>query len=425
MRKIFLNAVMIGPFVLLLFVPIGCMKDRVWHTYSITRPTYQTLSQVRANMKTADATPLQNIGKIYVTGNFIFLNEIERGIHIIDNSSPSNPRNAGFIPIPGNEDLTVKDNTLYADSYGDLVAIDISDPMHTSVKKIVSAIFPDRIYYYSSSTNPDSILIVTGWVTKDTTVEADAKPILYTGAPCASCQYSLPMATSGSNAAANPGNGMGGSMSRFTIINDYFYTVSNSNLSAFDVSHSADPQFISSTQIDWHIETIFPFKDKLFIGSNNGMFMFDISSDPAHPALYGEFTHERSCDPVISDGEYAYITLSSGTVCLGFENELQIVDIHDLKNSALLATYHMNHPLGLSKDGNNLFICDDDDGLKVFNAAVVSNLQLIKQLKDAHTRDVIAAGGIALVIGKEGLFEYDYRDQSNIHLIGKLLAQEN
>jgi len=424
MRKIILRSLLTVPFFFLILVPNSCMKDKVWHTYSITQPTFETLSQARANMKVTEALPLQNIGKIFIKGNYVFLNEVEKGIHIIDNSNPASPKNAGFIPIPGNEDLTVKDNTLYADAYGDLVVIDISEPMHAGVKKIVPNIFADRVYYYySTTTNPDSILVITGYKIKDTTVEGEAKPIIYTGLPCAFC-YAAPLPVN-SAAATNPANGMGGSMSRFTVLNNYLYSVSYSDLSSFDISKSEDPQFMSSTQVDSHVETIFPFKDKLFIGSNNGMYMYDVSSDPAHPGLDGEFTHVRSCDPVISDGDFAYVTLSSGTPCLGFDNELQIVDIHDLKNSALLATYHMSHPQGLSKDGNYLFICDDGEGLKVYDASVVANLQLVKQLKDGHTRDVIAAGTVALVIATEGLFECDYSNPSNIHLIGKLPAQGN
>ena len=426
MRKILFYAVLNVSFFLFLFLPISCLKDKVWHTYSISRPTYETLSQARANMKISGALPIQNIGKIFVKGNYIFLNEVEKGFHIIDNTNPSNPQNAGFFPIPGNEDLTVKDNTLYADAYGDMVVIDISNPIHASVKKIVPNIFPDRMnYYYSNTTNPDSILVLTGYITKDTTVEGEARPLIYTGLPCAFCYGVAALPTNSAAAAANPANGIGGSMSRFTVINNYLYAVSYSDLNSFDISVSDDPHFTSSTQVDWHVETIFPFRDKLFIGSNNGMFMYDVSSDPAHPVLYGEFTHVRSCDPVISDGDFAYVTLSSGTPCLGFDNELQVVDIHDMKNAALLATYHMNHPQGLSKDGNYLFICDDGDGLKVYDASVVTNIQLIKQLKDAHTRDVIAAGDVALVIATEGLFEYDYSNPANIHLIGKLLTQGN
>ncbi len=87
--------------------------------------------------------------------------------------------------------------------------------------------------------------------------------------------------------------------------------------------------------------------------------------------------------------------------CLGFNNELQIVDIHNLDSSFLLQSYQLSHPIGLSKDGNLLFICDDRDGLKIYDAADVSNLKLLSQLKDQEVYDVIAQNGHAIVLGKK------------------------
>ena len=57
--------------------------------------------------------------------------------------------------------------------------------------------------------------------------------------------------------------------------------------------------FSNKLQVDWQVETIYPFKDKLFIGSNNGMYIYDINSSPGNPVKVGEFTHARSCDPVL------------------------------------------------------------------------------------------------------------------------------
>ena len=177
--------------------------------------------------------------------------------------------------------------------------------------------------------------------------------------------------------------------------------------------------------MDWSAETLYPFKDKLFVGGSTGMFIFDVQSNPAVPQSIGQFTHVRSCDPVVTDGDFAYVTLSSGTKCMGFSNELDIVNISNLSNATLTKTYPMTRPHGLGKDGNILFICDDQEGLKVYDAGDVNHLQLQKQFKDGTMQDVIAQHGLALVLGQRGLFEYDYLDIHNIHLIGSLLISEN
>ena len=148
--------------------------------------------------------------------------------------------------------------------------------------------------------------------------------------------------------------------------------------------------------------------------------MYDVLATPAKPLLIGQFTHVRACDPVIADGDYAYVTLNDSSACLGVQNELQIVNIKDVGNSFLVKAYQLTHPVGLSKDGNNLFVCDGRGGLKIYNSADVNNLQLINQMNDGVDYDVVAENGIAVVVSANGIFEFDYSDPANIHLISKL-----
>src|SRR5688572_16106203 len=118
----------------LLFVLQGCLKDTLRETYTIYMPVYQSLTDVRANMKGGPAQPLRNTGKLNIFGNYIFLNEVNEGIHIIDNTNPASPKNIAFISIPNNMDLAVKGKYLYADSYSDIVVFDISEP--TNVRPV-------------------------------------------------------------------------------------------------------------------------------------------------------------------------------------------------------------------------------------------------------------------------------------------------
>src|SRR5687767_11415565 len=76
----------------------GCDKEKITRTYTWYTPVYKTLPEVRANMKSSPARALTNPGKIYIYGNYIFLNEPNEGIHIIDNTQPSAPKNISFIP---------------------------------------------------------------------------------------------------------------------------------------------------------------------------------------------------------------------------------------------------------------------------------------------------------------------------------------
>lgn len=399
----------------------GCMKDKITHTYQIVTPVYEVLSKFREQVKSGSATNIVSLGKIAITGNYIFLSEPFKGIHVIDNSNPSQPKNVSFINVPGNEDMAIVGNTLYADAYSDLVAFDISDPVNAIAKNFAANVFPDHsIYATNYYTDPDSINVVIDWIIKDTTVDYVPSsgqfnhPTSYP-ASCANCATIATNMPSSNQSQA----GVSGSLSRFAVLNNFLYTVSNMQLTSFDISNAFAPVFKSNFNVDWHVETIYPFKGKLFVGTNNGVYMYDAQASPSNPAPLGEFTHVRGCDPVVADDNYAYVTINDSSACLGFNNELQIVNIEDLGNSFLVQSYQLTHPIGLSKDGNNLFVCDGNDGLKIYNAADVSNLQLIKQLKGGEAMDVIAENGLAVVVASDGIYQYDYSDLSNIYLVSK------
>jgi hypothetical protein len=221
-----------------------------------------------------------------------------------------------------------------------------------------------------------------------------------------------------SSAASSP-FGTGGSMARFTIVNDYLYAVSNSDLNVVSIANGANPVLNNKVQIGWGIETLYPFNNRLFIGSNTGMFIYDINN-PTAPVKLGSFSHARSCDPVIADNANAFVTLRSGTPCQGFNEQLDVVDISNLSNPTLVKTYQMTNPHGLAKDGNTLIICDGRDGIKFYNAADVRNLVLQKQVTGLTTYDVIAMNGWALVVALDGLYQYDYSSINNVNLLSKL-----
>jgi len=399
-----------------LFSFVGCIKDTFTRTYTYTfyEPVYKTTAEVRANIKSNAPTPLQNPGKIYIRGQYIFLNEVDKGIHIIDNSNPALPVNVAFIDIPGNVDLAVKENTLYADLYTDLVAIDISNPLNVSVKKIVENVFPHRYY---NQFRPDTTKIIASWIKKDTTLTDKGQLGNWMRKNAEVFMVSADANVSRASGFASP-IGIGGSMARFTIVNERLYTVGQSDLNVFNIT-TADPQFVTRKNIGWNIETIYPFKDKLFIGSTTGMFIYDISNS-SNPVLQGQFSHVRSCDPVIADDQYAYVTLRSGTRCQGFTNQLEVINIDNLSNPQLVKTYQMTNPSGLSKDDKTLFICDGKDGLKIYNASDVKNLQLVKTIGGMETYDVIAYNNIAMIVAKDGLYQYNYSNLNSIQLLSKI-----
>jgi len=398
-----------------LFVVPGCMKGTIakptthTYTYTLYTPVYQLKASVLAAVNGNAATPIDSLGKIYIKDNFIFLNDVDKGIHVIDNSNPSHPVQTAFLNIPGNQDIAINGSTLYADMYSDLLAIDISDIHHVQIQNMLPDLFTDRSYVNGYAM--DSSQVIVSWITKDTTVtvpvNAGGPPYVYDPGG-----IFFTAATPGASTAGKTGTA--GSTAKMVLINNYLYAISERHsLSAIDVSQPSTPRLASSQFAGYDLETIFPFEDKLFLGSDIGTFIFDLSN-PALPTSVGNFTHGQACDPVVTDGNYAYITLHAGTYCGGASNELDVVNVKDLSNPVLVKTYPMTSPTGLSKDGNLLFVCDGSSEVKVFNAVDPGNLQLMSRLITTGPYDVIASNKLLIVVATAGLYQYDYANANSI-----------
>ena len=198
--------------------------------------------------------------------------------------------------------------------------------------------------------------------------------------------------------------GLGGSMARFTITNNHLYTVSDSKLSIFDVRDANEPILRNKVDIGLGVETIFPLADNIFIGTQTGMKIMDVSQ-PTDPVMLSSFQHIRSCDPVVANGKYAYVTLRSDNLCTRGTNELQVLDISNLQNPVLLTIFPMTKPSGLALDGNNLFVCDNV--LKWYDVTdpkkIVSKGSFV-----TNATDLFVHNNILMVIGTGGLSQYSY-----------------
>ena len=196
-------------------------------------------------------------------------------------------------------------------------------------------------------------------------------------------------------------------MAKIVLLKDRLYALAESHsLQIIDLDNANQPSAGARITAGFDLETVFPFQDKLFLGSSSGVYIYDVSS-PDNPVAEGTFAHGRACDPVITDGDYAYVTLHSGSMCGGAANELNVLNVKDLKNPTLVKTYSMSKPMGLSKDGDLLFVCDGP-GVKVYKAGNPGQLQFVKTIIASKAYDVIAYNKHLLVTAEEGIYQFDY-----------------
>lgn len=399
----------------------GCVKEKCSRitTTTIYTPVLMAKADYWASVKSEAPQEIGIPGKIYVKDQYIFVNEMHKGIHVIDNSNPRAPKNVAFVNIRGNVDIAIKGNTLYADSYADLVVFNIIDPQNISfVKKLDNIIsYPINsagLMMGQSYRSKDSIVV--GYTSRDTTYECEcAKKDDYLVYDMAG--YSLNSAAFKSNS----GTGKGGSMARFTIAKDYLYTVNWSQLKAFDISNAANPVHKGEQNIlGGGIETIFPYGEYLFIGSNNAMHIYDII-DPAAPKKRSTATHFRACDPVVVEGTKAYVTVRSGGGCGGNINELQVFDVANVDQPVKLATYQMKNPFGLGVSNGRLFVCEGTFGLRFMQGTDVASISTTKLVEGLTTYDVIPYSDKNLLVSAmDGVYQYDYSAMNNPLLLSKI-----
>lgn len=416
------------PIILFAVFFVSC-EDTTYKEYTGNAPVYMTYEELRDAVKPESGRDLENPGKIYFKDNFIFIIEEFKGIHVYDNTNPASPVKKSFVKVPGIADMAIAGNILYADSFVDLVIIDLQDINNIHETGRIKDIFP-------YVTPPIDNKLPVGFVDKEKglVVEWEVRtikeriyetPVYYPYARVAldgSFTFNSQISSSSpSSGVSSGGVGIGGSMARFGLKDNILYMVDNTTLRLLDISSKSNPVKLFDLNVGWGIETLFLTNTNMFLGTNSGMLIYDISN-PQAPERKSTYSHVRSCDPVIVDDTLAYVTLRTGTNCGGSVNNLDVVSIKNLSSPQRIISYPLTNPHGLGKDGNLLFICDGAAGLKIFDATnprtITSNLRFA--YPNIKTYDVVPLGDVLILIGDDGLYQYDYSNPASIRLLSTI-----
>lgn len=216
--------------------------------------------------------------------------------------------------------------------------------------------------------------------------------------------------SSGSGDLSSNGNntGQGGSLARYTIVGKYLYTVDATTLKVFDLDGTNGPQLVSTQQVGFAIETIFPFKNYLFIGSNSAMYIYSLAN-PAQPLQMSQTIHFNGCDPVVANDSLAFLTIHGGNACRSTLNELQIYNIQNIQQPTWLRSFSMTHPLGLALNEQLLYVCDQEKGLYILDVRTPENPIVKNIITGEIFLDVIADQSSQTLIAmlKDGIALYD------------------
>ena len=423
------NIIKSATFLLVMMAALTACNDRTEQliTYEANVPVYMAYDDFRASFEKSAPIEISHPGKMYFKDGYLFVNEYGKGIHIIDNSNPANPQKVAFYEIMGNVDMAIRGNILYADSFIDLLAIDITDldnPVEIDrIENVFPEIVPEGEEWFPYAMVDKSKGVIVDWEVKKITEKMED----YTQGGWIFRGGMDFLAAAESGAKWTGGSGTGGSMARFMLNDNYLYVIAvPTRLKTVDITTVTEMAVIDSVVMPRNMETLFRLEDKLFVGTTTGMLIFDLA-DPQKPSYVSAYDHIRACDPVVVDGQYAYVTLRTGNMCNNGQNLLEVIDISSLANPYLVKSYPMFNPHGLGTDGDLRFVCDGAAGLKIYDKsdplAIITNR--IAHYPDFDTYDVIPVNGILMLVGEDGIYQYDYSDPENIIQISHLDITED
>lgn len=215
------------------------------------------------------------------------------------------------------------------------------------------------------------------------------------------------------------GTGQGGSLARFTIAQKHLYVVDDQKLHTYSLANAASPKLTSTQYLGEDIETIYSYKDKLFIGSQQAMYIYSIAN-AARPDKLGEASHVRACDPVVANDSVAYVTVRSGTNCGGALNAMFVYDITNILNPKERNVLNIQSPWGLGMYNNTLFVCNGDNGLSVYDISNRYYPSLKQQYYDDTYYDVIPYENMLICMVKGGMLLYELKTDGQIVKLAKI-----
>jgi hypothetical protein len=209
------------------------------------------------------------------------------------------------------------------------------------------------------------------------------------------------------------GAGLGGSMAQFTVYNGQLYLLQSNELQTYSLENPAAPQLANTQEVGIDAETLFPYSGNLYVGSQGGMHIYSLDN-PQQPEHLSTFQHITSCDPVVVEGNFAYVTLRSGSPCRFGTNELNVLDISDKRMPQLISSMVMTSPQGLAVNRGILYVCNAESGLVALDVTNPYTMKVLKEYKDFDGYDVIFTPRSLMMIGKDGLVQYDPADPANL-----------
>lgn len=395
---------------LIAFSIIGCTTDygTVQVTYQEATAIYGDIDEIRSQPLNETIREINNPGKIYLGSDMILIGEEQEGIHVIDNTDPVNPTAVNFINIPGNREFFVKDNKIFAETYYDVVKIDVSDMQNAVLDSRAEFVFQDVWKNAQEET-------LIGFSFKEVTAELNqdddfSKQVLAENEIYLDYAKNIIPKSALPSSFAGSGSKVSGTANRVTYSDEHVYIIGNNSMYIVADEAQGLNNINKISNIGEGMETIFPYENNLYVGSRSAVNIFNIT-DPRQPEEAYEFNHATACDPVLPADGVAYVTLRTAdfSACPGNINSLLVLDTRDIHDVDQKEEIAMSSPYGMTIKGNELYVGEGENGLKIFDISDKYKPELLRTINNVKAYDVIphpTIGNLILTTGPDGVSQY-------------------
>ncbi len=217
------------------------------------------------------------------------------------------------------------------------------------------------------------------------------------------------------------GTGTGGSLAKFTIINNQVLVLNQNEVKQYDIQANGELNYKGQLLIDSQLETIFPYgTGNVLIGSSDAVYFLGFDTDN-FLTLKSSYAHLTACDPVVAKDGIAFSTLKVSDCRNGTDDFIEAIDISDIENPNVLRVYNTESPFGLAIKNSFLFVCEKG-GLSMYAYNENGNLTELdfKEIPNAVPLDLIVSDRNLIIRTDDGFYNMSYGDTGLGSVLGSI-----
>lgn len=212
------------------------------------------------------------------------------------------------------------------------------------------------------------------------------------------------------------GVGQGGSLTRFTIVNNQLLVLDGQSIIQYNIKEGGEFEFRHEVAIEPGMETIHANGEYILVGSNSAVYFLKFNSFGTL-GLVSSYEHITSCDPVVASNGIAYSTLRSTGCRFNGAEVLDVIDFSDIENPKLIKSYTTHSPYGLALNEQYLFVCEYG-GITMYDRSDSEALEKVDFLEvEGHTPiDLILRGNNMVVRTMDGVLNVGFTAEGKMEV---------